>query len=64
MTAVQACMAYILAVQEVDRVVIGVDGVNHLNEILASCHHSLAALPDLDQYVDAKLIDPSCWSQL
>lgn len=64
LTPVQACLAYVLAAPEVDRVVVGVDSLSHLNDILASSHASLATLPDWGQLVDAELINPSCWNQL
>lgn len=64
MTAVQACLAYATSVQEVDRIVVGVDSLAHLNEILTSSHARLGTLPDFAQLVDADLINPSVWNQL
>lgn len=62
--AVQACLAYVMAAEEVDRVVVGVDSVAHLNEILMASHSSLATFPDFEHLVDVALLNPSCWSQL
>ena len=64
LTAVQACLAYVMSAKEVDRVVVGVDSLTQLREILTSSHTHLGTLPDWDQLVDADLINPSCWSQL
>lgn len=64
LTAVQACLAYVMSAQEVDRVVVGVDSLTQLKEILTSSHTDLVTPPDWDQLVDADLINPSCWNQL
>lgn len=64
LTAVQACLAYATSVQEVDRIVVGVDSLTHLNEILTSSHARLGTLPDFAQLVNADLINPSLWNQL
>lgn len=64
LTALQACLAYVMNASEVDRVVVGVDSLSHLNEIFTSSHARLTTLPDWGQLVDAKLINPSCWDQL
>ena len=60
----QACMGYALGVEEVDKVVVGVDSVKQLQEIFAASHFPLPSLPNWPQPVDADLIDPSRWTTL
>jgi aryl-alcohol dehydrogenase-like predicted oxidoreductase len=64
LTPVQACLAYVLGVAEVDKVVIGVDSLVQLNQIFIASKAVLPSLPDWPQPVDMKLINPALWSQL
>jgi aryl-alcohol dehydrogenase-like predicted oxidoreductase len=62
LTALQACVGFVLAHAEVDRLVVGVDSVAHLAEIVASAA-PLAELPGPVLSSDAlDLIEPSRWS--
>jgi len=62
-SAVQACLAFPLAFQGVDRVVVGADNLKQLAQIIDASVSSppLATLPDL-QSDDIDLINPACWS--
>ncbi len=64
LTPLQACLGYVLGVEEVDKVVVGVDSVKQLKEILAATHSSLPSLPNWPQPIDTDLINPGRWSQL
>ena len=64
LTPLQACLAYVLGVAEVSRVVVGVDSLVQLNEIFIASKTVLTSLPDWPQSIDMKLINPSLWSQL
>lgn len=70
LTPLQACLGYVLGVEEVDKLVVGVDSVTDLNEILAASHSassslpSLPSLPNWAQPIDTDLINPARWSQL
>lgn len=64
LTPLQACLAYVLGIEEVSRVVVGVDSVKQFQEILAASHSALPSLPNWPQPIDANLINPSRWSQL
>jgi hypothetical protein len=64
LTPLQACLAYVLGVAEVDRVVVGVDSRVQLNQIFIASKAVLPSLPDWPQPIDMKLINPSLWSQL
>lgn len=62
LTPLQACLAYVLNVADVDKVVVGVDSLVHLNEILVASKAVLPSLPNWPQPIDVKLINPGLWS--
>jgi aryl-alcohol dehydrogenase-like predicted oxidoreductase len=64
LTPLQACMAYVLGIEEIDEVVVGVDSVRQLQEIFAAARSALPSLPDWPQPIDTDLINPSRWTQL
>lgn len=63
--AVQACMAFALGLAEIDRVVVGAQSVEQLQQIIAAaaCPVDLGELPDVGCDA-AELIDPSRWPNL
>ncbi len=62
--AVQACLAFPLAFPEIDRVVVGADSVNHLEQIIVAANSAPQVdLPNL-QCEDENLINPVRWSLL
>jgi aryl-alcohol dehydrogenase-like predicted oxidoreductase len=64
LTPMQACLGYVLGVEEIDKVVVGVDSAMQLKEILDSVHSVLPNLPDWPMPIEPILINPSRWSQL
>lgn len=64
LTPVQACLNYANALNEIDRVVVGVESVTQLNEILAAADGALDSLPLFKPLLDERLINPSSWNQL
>lgn len=62
LTPLQACLAYALSVEGVDRVIVGVDGVAHLEEILRESTAQLPSLPAWPEPVDPILLNPSLWN--
>jgi len=64
MTPLQACLGYVTSLDEIDRVVVGVDSVMQLNEILAAANGVLDSLPAFKPLQDDRLINPACWNQL
>jgi aryl-alcohol dehydrogenase-like predicted oxidoreductase len=64
LTPLQACLAYVLGVEDVDKVVLGVDSSQQLIEILGSARPPLLNFPNWPQPIDSNLIDPSQWSKL
>lgn len=64
LTPLQACLAYVLGLTEVDRVVVGVDSLVQLEQIFIASKAVLPSLPDWPQSIDTQLINPALWSQL
>jgi aryl-alcohol dehydrogenase-like predicted oxidoreductase len=64
LTPLQACLGYVLGIELVDKVVVGVDSVKHLQEIIAASGSSLPSLPNWSKPTDIGLIDPTLWNQL
>lgn len=64
LTPVQACLRYVLSVQEVDRLVVGVDNLEHLQDILSAAAGVLPDLPKWPIVPGVELINPNNWDQL
>ena len=64
LTPLQACLCYCLSVDEVDKVIVGVDSEEQLREILAASHGSLDGIPTWPQAPNPDLINPAHWNQL
>lgn len=64
LTPLQACLAYVLGVEDVDKAVVGVDSVKHLSEILNASQSVLPNLPNFPQPLESALINPNQWSQM
>lgn len=62
--AVQACLAFPLSFPEIDRIVVGADSVNQLDQIIGAANSAPQFdLPDL-QCAEENLINPVRWSLL
>ena len=62
MNALQHCLAYPLSFDGVDRVVVGVDGIDQLKEILSAAKTiNLSVTHSEIQSEDLDLINPSLW---
>lgn len=64
LSGLQACLRYPLGLQEIDRVIVGVDSIDQLHEIIKEGAGTLQSLPDFGLLKDERLIDPSSWNQL
>jgi glutamate-1-semialdehyde 2,1-aminomutase len=64
LTPRQACLGYVLAQPEINRVVIGVDNLAQLEEILADSATSSVTPPPALVSVDQNLINPSRWGRV
>ena len=62
LTPVQACLSFVLSQTGVDRVVVGVDSGQQLQEIIAGAAKSPVAPPANLTSEDLDLINPSRWS--
>ena len=60
-SALDACLAFVLAHAEVDRVIVGVDSLEQLRGILASCTRRVPVAPPSLGSTDPRLINPSKW---
>ncbi len=61
LSALQACLGYVLSEREIDRVVIGVDGLDHLKENLLQAKGDVPVIPDQLCSNDIDLINPARW---
>ncbi len=61
---VQACLAYPLSCPEIDRVVVGADGVGHLSQIIDAANGAVGVVPPDLACTDENLINPARWSCL
>jgi aryl-alcohol dehydrogenase-like predicted oxidoreductase len=64
LTAVQACLRYVTHVSAIDRVVVGVDTVEQLNQIVEAAEGRLPSLPEFHTLQDTRLINPASWDHL
>ncbi|AUZ84040.1 aldo/keto reductase [Methylophaga nitratireducenticrescens] len=61
LTALQACLGFLDQNNDIDRVIVGIDSSNQLEEIIKnSLHSDLIASPELE-LTDEALINPSRW---
>jgi hypothetical protein len=64
LSALEACLGFVLHQEAVSKIVIGVDSVNQIRQILSIPDRSLSEVPDFSGLYDEKLINPTNWSQL
>lgn len=62
LSPLQACLGFVLAQPEIDRVVLGVDSLEHLRGILASAGALAVVPPTTLASQDLDLINPARWS--
>ena len=61
LTALQACLSFVLSNPDIDRVVVGVDSLSQLQEILAATTIEVVKPPDKLCCDDPDLINPARW---
>lgn len=64
LTPLDACLRYLNSVDEIDRIVVGVDTEIHLRQIVKASQGSLVSMPNFRGHLDARLINPAAWSEL
>jgi len=61
LTALQACIRFVLSFNEISNVVVGIDKASHLDEIIAASKGDSPFIPDDISSTDIKLINPLSW---
>lgn len=64
LTPLQACLRWTNTLDAIDKVIVGVDCISHLDQILAAHEGSLPSLPQFRPLQDDRLTNPATWSQL
>jgi len=64
LSALEACLSFVLHQEMVSKIVIGVDGVSQIRQILSLPDRQLSELPNFSGLYDEQLINPTNWSRL
>lgn len=64
MSPLAACLRFALSIEDIDRVVVGVDSLQQLQEIVAAAAGPMPPVPDRLRCVDPDLVNPARWNQL
>ena len=62
LTPLQACVGFLNGISEVDKLVVGVNSVDHLMEVLTVASDKSIEVPAAIQSFDTALIDPGSWN--
>jgi hypothetical protein len=62
-SALEACIAFVLSHKSIDKAIVGVDSKNQLQEIASFDKSIIKKFPDISNH-DTKLINPSYWENL
>jgi aryl-alcohol dehydrogenase-like predicted oxidoreductase len=57
----QACLAYVMGLQDIHKLVVGIDAPNQLREIIEASTYRVKSAPVWSQKIDPLLINPSLW---
>ena len=61
LTPLQACLRYVLSLPEINKVIVGIDGLDQLKEILHAAEGQMPNIPDELQCNDQDLLNPARW---
>jgi len=61
-TAIEASLGYVMSDSRIDKLVIGVDCIAHLQQIINLSKEKLEKIPNIFSSKDQKLINPSMWN--
>ena len=64
LTRLQACLGYALSSSLIDRVIVGVDTLEHLDQILEVGEEMVPNVPEFKDLLEDDLLDPSRWNLL
>ena len=60
----QACLYYLNTISSINRVIVGIDTVDHLRQIVLASDGRLKSLPNFPELKDSRIINPSSWHNL
>lgn len=63
-TALEACLAFVMKEPHIEKVIVGVDSKSQLKEILSVLDSNITIFPDKFETNDINLINPSHWNSL
>ena len=63
-TPLEACLAYVLNQQGIDRIIIGVDSLSQFEEVLQAATSKITDFPQELQCEDIELINPTLWGSI
>jgi aryl-alcohol dehydrogenase-like predicted oxidoreductase len=64
LTRLEVCIRYVLSVEAVNKVIVGIDSLSQLKEICVSASGELPVIPMELVSVDPVLINPALWSTI
>lgn len=64
LTPLEACIRHALSIPQIEKVVVGVDSANQLQEIVTAADGNLPIIPPDISCRDEKLLSPHLWNQL
>lgn len=64
LTPLQACLRYVNSLEDIDKIIIGVESVFQLKQIIESLEGNLNDLPEFHFSRDKRLINPAYWENL
>lgn len=64
LSPLQGCLRYVNSLSCIDRIVVGVDSVDHLNQIVEASSGELPSLPLFKPLLDARLVNPASWGEI
>lgn len=62
--AIEACFRFVNQIEDIDKILIGVQNKDELRKIVSINHKKFQNLPDLSKNIDENLINPYLWSSL
>lgn len=63
LSPLQACLSYLHQQTDIDKIIVGVDNIQQLQQIIASVNMPMIDIPDFLQSADEGLLNPSRWQR-
>ena len=64
LSALEACLGYVLSFSEISKIIVGVDSITQLNQVILATRSSPLNVPDKLKTNDINLINPANWALL